>query len=190
MKHNIGEILGSGFHGDVYELLDHPKQVVKIAWAPLDVPQEFAGRSDTVGLHHTFPYIQNIYQYLLKNQFSILAKVFDFYPLHQRDNKQYYMAILERLQSLTEPEQKAMKSVCMDYNGNIENGKCLQHIEELKEWLDFNPSKVIDFYTSLTTLPVAQRDFHRRNIMKNEGGDFKLIDFELLDFKEKTICTH
>ena len=185
MKHNIGEVLGSGFHGDVYELLDHPHQVVKIAWAPLNVPAEFAGRSDTTGIRHTFPFIQGIYQYLLKNHFSVLAKVFDFCSLHQRENKQYYMAILEKLQPLTEPEQKVMKSVCMDYNGNIETGKCLHHIDELKEWLEFNPSKVIDFYTSLTHLPVAHRDFHRRNIMKDLDGNFKLIDFELVDIKEK-----
>lgn len=184
---NFGEKLGSGAHGDIWELLNYPDKVMKVAWAPLDVPKEFHNLPNNIGQRWTFPNVQATYQYLLQHQFPALAKIFDFRPLHKRTDRQYYSVLLERLQPLTEPEQKVMKSVCMDYNGNIETGKCLYHIDELKGWLEFNAHKVITFYTALGNLPVIHRDFHRRNIMKDAQGNFKLIDFELLDIKVQAV---
>lgn len=177
----IGELLGSGAHGHVFNIANNPEWVIKIGWAP--VAAQFT--SDTQLLQWTFERVDKIYKFLLNHQMPGLAKVSNFELLLKEEHKQYYAAIIEKLSPLTEDESKVFKSVCLEYNGNIAEGASLKHLQELEDWLIFNKNKVIEFYQSVNSLPIIHRDFHRRNIMKDGDGNFKLIDFELLIIKDK-----
>lgn len=169
--------MGSGAHGHVFALVDQPTKVIKVAWAP--AATQYSPSSSWV-----FDRVQETYQYLLRHQISILAQVEQFDPLLLEGDRQYYAVVMERLLSLTEDENKVMKSVCMDYNGQIAEGTAIKHLQELHQWLSFDKEKALEFYRAVSDLPIVHRDFHRRNIMKDASGNFKLIDFELLVIKE------
>lgn len=172
-------IIGSGFHGEVWSLFDQPDKVVKLAWAPI-IDQDYHPK-------WTWQHIHNTYQYLIQHPSPTLATIYEVNVSVRipHTNRQYYSVLMEKLLPLTDDELKVMTSVVMDYNGNIESGKCLQHIQELQEWLEFDAAQAEHFYDSLVQLPVVQRDFHSRNIMKDKEGEFRLIDFECLDLKDK-----
>lgn len=167
----LGQEIGSGVHGAVYDLLDDPHKAIKIAFTEDD----------------TYAQVQALYQFVQAHPHPALATIFEFSELCRSTGwvDPYYSVKMEKLYPLTDDEQRVMKSICLDYNGHLEPGKAAQHIEELQEWLDFDPEQVKAFYTALSTLPVIHRDFHRRNIMKDRQGNFKLIDFELLTIKQE-----
>jgi len=44
--------------------------------------------------------------------------------------------------------------------------------------LDFDAEKVMLFCENIRTAPIIHEDTHARNIMKNDDGDFRLIDLD------------
>ena len=156
-------------HGHVYSVVGMEGLAVKVAYAE----------------NEAYDKVKETYRFIIQHSHPILVPIFEFKEVLQQERQTFYYATMEKLYPLTEDEQKMIKSVCMDYNGNIENGKALQHIVELQEWLEFDKEKVVSFHQGLTSLPVKHRDFHRRNIMKDKNGNYKLIDFELIDIVEK-----
>ena len=173
---DLGTEIGSGVHGQVYTLIHNPNHVVKLS-VLADV---------------FLSAVERQYHFVMQHPHSTLAQVFDHQPIHHDDELHItiYSATLERLYPLDEDEQRVMKSVVMDYNDSTNTLDARQHIEELQHWLDFDRQKVMDFYTALSTLPVIHRDFHRRNIMKDKLGNFKLIDFELIEIKPEKSDAH
>lgn len=173
--------MGSGAHGHVFALIDDPTKVIKIAWAPTITQYSLIPNQEG---QWTFDRVRQTYQHLLHHQISVLAALHQFDLLLRDDVKQYYAVVMEKLVPLSEDENKVFKSIVMEYNGGIALGAAMKHLEELHEWLDFDKEKVVGFYREVNALPMVHRDFHRRNIMKDGSGNFKMVDFELLVIKD------
>jgi Ser/Thr protein kinase RdoA (MazF antagonist) len=51
-------------------------------------------------------------------------------------------------------------------------------LEGLRLGLDFEWDKVVRFYKACTRSEIIHEDIHHRNIMKDDSGNFKLIDLD------------
>lgn len=193
---NIGDLLGYGFHGEVYELKNDPNKVIKLGAYYIEEGNKVYNNKDDQYLlttHDSSSYkdVGHIYRFIKDHPQPQLATVFDYQPLYSGINPDdewkrhilIYSATIEKLLPLTEDENKVFKTVCKSYNANIPS-KTIPYLDELKNWFAFDYNKVHQFYMALPVLPIHHHDFHRRNIMKDQDGNFKLIDFELLEIKE------
>ena len=182
----LGKLLGKGVHGEVFELQDDPTKAIKIAWAPLSI--SFSPALQTIQKKYnlkqfSFSEIEQTYKFLLHHRIPILATLYSFETLIAEETLQQYAVIMEKLLPLSDDEHRVFESLCREYNGELGNGKFLTHLQELHQWLDFSYVKIFEFYKKVAKLPIIHRDFNRRNIMKDNDGNFKLIDFELVVIK-------
>lgn len=176
----IGKEIGYGAQGQVFDIEEHPDQVIKIATL-----YDIDPYSD---LDQVFDKLQLVYKFLIDNRFDNVVKVYRFGRLRTDSRptvstpQDYiiYYSIQEKLQPLSDDEKKLFKTICQAINGELELERTIEEIVvELGAWLKFDSEKVIKFYNALGSLPIENNDFHRRNILKDAEGNFKLIDFDL-----------
>lgn len=181
----VGQRLGGGIHGTVFDLPDEHNTVVKIANIYSDVYDDYSAK---------FQRISKTYQFIIDNTNDALVKVFDFGQLYEGLIKSsystktgiIYYAKMEKLLPILEIEQKVFKTICDVYNGLISINRPIKDlIYELKEWFSLDEVKIFEFYDNLHSLQIEHRDVEVRNIMKNSVGQYKLVDFDLAIIKEK-----
>jgi serine/threonine protein kinase len=181
----IDKCIGSGNQGQVYSLKDNPDQVVKLSM----LYDDFTGLS----LEEEFDKLQKIYQHIIDNPHKSLVKVYSFGELYRgkmeifewEHNYVIYNAIMQKLNTLSENEQKVFKTVCDIYNKALEARPIATILDELEEWFDVDKGRVLTFYNSLSSLDIDNKDVKPQNIMKDNEGQYKLIDYDLAIIKEK-----
>lgn len=96
-----------------------------------------------------------------------------------------YYYEMEKLQKISEDEKRVMHSILSHEDSNIEKDigmeRVLPILNGLSFGLDFDETKVINFVKKLQKLEtdgIRYLDYHPRNIMKDLGGNFKLIDID------------
>lgn len=169
---NLGPKIGAGFNGQVHLLHDDPTKVVKISQSfyPLD-----------------YKAIDN----LCTNRFPACGKVFEYYTHKAYDrntNREFNFLIykMEKLNEISDDESRVFFSILSHEHRNIEKKFSPSALEEILKGLsfslDFDVDKVIFFYENLKKLPFKYADLHEENIMKDNFGNFKLIDFDRIYF--------
>lgn len=180
----IGEYIGQGNQGQVYHSLDKSDRVIKLSI----IYDKFDGKT----VEEVFQKTAATYKYIVDNPNPILSNIFEFGKLYKGiqeifEWQQEYLifySIMEKLIPLNENEQKVFKTICSAYNKELKTYRPIEEIiTELKEWIDFDKDKIIAFYNQLPSLDIKHKDFEPRNIMKDNLGNYKIIDFDLAVIK-------
>lgn len=187
----LGQELGYGAQGNVFAINDHPDRVIKLSFM-YDIHDQT--------IDSKFESVSKVYNYILDTKPSGLVRIYDFGHLTDgtrevfssiKEQKKFqkiiiYYSIQEKLQQLSEDEKKVFKTICQLWRSELELKRPLEEvIAEQAVFLEFNQIKVNKFVKQVTNSPVDNRDMHRRNIMKDHDGNFKMIDFDLAQLKEK-----
>lgn len=96
-----------------------------------------------------------------------------------------YYYEMERLFKISEDEKKVMHSLISHEDSNLKKDfttqKAKSILNGLSFGLDFDFDKVLSFIKKLQhleTVGIEYLDYHPRNVMKDSGGNFKLIDID------------
>lgn len=179
----IGKEIGWGAQGQVFEIEDQPKRVIKISIL-YDV-------DPYLDLDIVFDKIQKVYKYVCSHQASNLGKIYEFGRLRTGSRNTVnglqdyivYYSIQEKMESLSDDEKKVFKTICQALNDELELERTIEDIvKELGAWLKFDSEKIMKFYYSLGDLPFDHNDLRCQNILKDVNGNFRLIDFDLAEF--------
>lgn len=176
------EISHSGADGQVFHIKNDPDKVIKLSI--------FYSYDEYIIEHH-YSNIENKYKTVINNPQKSIVKVFNINYIHHKvygkctiaKNYIIYYSIMEKLIPITKDEDKILKSLCDLKNNKINTFSFPKIVDELKHYYLFDRDKVLDFYDGLDSSIVIHNDFHRRNIMKDNDGNFKLIDLDRISIK-------
>lgn len=171
----ITDRLGDGADGEVFVLAEEPNKVIKFCIA-FEVPLE-SGK---------------VLRYLIDNPALTHARVYEYVYLghmfEHRDCYLYYYT-MEKLLKISEDEKKVFHSIMSHEDRNADKNfssfKVKKMLDGLSTGLDFDAGRVIFFYDNCRKTQVDHLDIHVRNIMKDDAGNFKLIDFDRANLLEK-----
>lgn len=184
---NLGESLGDGSDGQVFSLTSDAGKVVKISLLTCYLGED---------LNSEFCRIQRSLSYLKENNDAAYARLYahesmgkfsrsifsDRISLGEEQDFILYYYFMEKCQKLSEDERKVFHTLLDHEDRNIVKkytpAKIKNILTGLAVGLDFDEKKVIFFCDNLKRSPLRHRDISTRNIMKNDIGDFKLVDFD------------
>lgn len=184
--------IGDGREGEVFEFKNKDSKLEQVIKFSLSCENE------KFILEDKFQYISKVLNYLIKNPHNAYARVYEHVymgtytrPFINAPNEQqkcilhYY--VMEKLNKITEDESKVFHTILSHEDRNLKKcyqGKKLREILlKLKVGLDFDIERVILFCELLNASPVIQLDLHERNIMKDNQGNFKLVDLDRLQLR-------
>jgi len=183
-----GDFLGDGADGDVYFIKNDLNKVIKYCKL----------YEDDDSFEDNLNSILSVLSYLEQNPINTFAKVFshgvlgtfDRAQIYYINNKEYerrqkftlYYYTMERLNKISEDEKRVFHSIiCHDdrgYNKNLSFNKINEMLDGMSKALDFDKDKIMFFVENIQNLPIKHNDIHKRNIMKDNNGNFKLVDFD------------
>lgn len=185
-------MLGGGADGDVYSIKHESNKVIKFSKL-----YEFHSL-DPLPLDEQFANIISVLDLLIKNDNKLFAKVFEYKYLGTFDRDQVYYPnnieskrkqkfilyyyVMEKLQPLSDDEKRVFHSLLSHEDRGLKKDLSSQRIESMvygmSKSLDFDKLKVIYFCNHISNMIIHHNDLHPRNIMKDNCGNFKLIDFD------------
>lgn len=184
---DIGESLGDGSDGQVFDLTSDSGKVIKISLLCC-----YLGEN----LDLEFSRIQKSLLYLKENDDQAYARLYayeslgkfsrmifnDRISLGEEQNFILYSYVMEKCFKLSQDEKKVFHTLLDHEDRNIVKNYSTAEIKNiltgLAVGLDFDEKKVTLFCDNLRHSPLRHRDISIRNIMKNGSGDFKLVDFD------------
>lgn len=181
LPYQLGEEIGIGADGQVFEVLDDPNKVIKICGLfqlpNHDLDREYLQRSQVLN-------------YLIQNQSTIHARVYEHVKLgewertfdHHPQRYILHCSVMERLKELSADEVKVFHSILShEDRGIIKNfplTKLRSILRGLGLGLEFSEERVMVFLAELKMSKVRHLDLHQRNVMVDCHGNYKLIDFD------------
>jgi thiamine kinase-like enzyme len=197
---SVGKFIDDGAQGKVYNIKEHRNKIVKIS---------MLYDRDVSPIEEIFSNIQNIYFWIKDNPQDVLVKIFEFGKLTEGERPFYpfikdqkyisYFSIQEKLIKLSVVEEKVFRNLAYNmtqyyhtdepfFTQNLADDPLFyknlpDFLKSLKEKFDFDQNKILNFYSNLEKLQIYHNDFRPENIMKDKKGNFKLIDFDLSEFK-------
>lgn len=168
---NLKDKLGDGSDGEVFSITNELNKVIKLS----------ANYLPTSG--------KDAIQLLIKYPADAYARVYSYESCgsYSINNEKFTLSItiLEKLNKITEDEERVFHSILSHEDRNIEKNfssvKLKKMLDGLRRGLDFDAERVTLFCSNLRKSPVHHPDIHPRNIMKDESGNFKLVDFDHLN---------
>jgi hypothetical protein len=182
--------LGDGADGEVFSIVGDSNRVLK-----LGVLYERHDR----GMLKYFTQIQKVLDYLMLTQPDAYARVYEHGYLgtfsrkaeHWRTGQQnfiIYYYTMEKLRKISEDESKVFHTILSHEDRGIDKNFSLEKIGEMLEGmsraLDFDVEKVTLFCNNIKRAPLSHLDIHVRNIMKDDTGNFKLIDLDRIELEK------
>jgi hypothetical protein len=180
---NVGESLGDGSDGQVFELTSDINKVIKISLLSCLI-------GDNLDLEYSR--IEKSLHYLKENNDSLYAHLYTYECLGKYsriifndrislgEEQEYilYSYVMEKCFELSQHEKNIFLSLMDAGDENFIKNCTPAQIKNILTGLDGDVEKVILFFDNLKKSPLRHLDIHVRNIMKSESGDFKLIDFD------------
>lgn len=189
----LGERLGDGADGEVFSLPSDPTRVYK-----LGILYESRGKN----LVRAYYQIRDVLNYMVVYQPEAYVRVYEHEYLctssrkaeHLYGGKQNFIIYgytMDKLGKISEDERKVFHSILSHEDRGIEKNfspdKIREMLQGMGRGLDFSAEKVILFCDNIRSAPVSHLDIHVRNIMKNESGDFKLIDLDRIELEKQNV---
>lgn len=187
IMHRIGQEMGRGSDGQVFEIIDDYTKVIKLSvlyeTQNHDLDQEYLQRSQVL-------------DYLIQNPSPIHARVYEHVKLGEWkrsfDNRsQRYIlhyCVMERLKELSGDENKVFHSILShEDRGVIKNFPIIRLrkiLKGLEKGLEFSEGKIVVFLDKLKSAKVRHLDLHQRNVMVDGHGNYRLIDFDRCVLKD------
>ena len=178
---NLSTKLGDGADGEVFLLEGEDDKVIKLSIL-VDYWEDYTTM---------FSNVENVASFLIHEQPSTYARVFNFSklveasrPLYNGSNQKFiiYSYIMEKCFPISEDEKKVFHSIISHEDLGIEKNYSEERVKEMLSGmavgLDFELERIIFFYRNFKKVPICHRDLHVRNIMKDVSGNFKLVDFD------------
>lgn len=178
----LGAKLGDGADGEVFDIVGRPDRVIKLCVL-------YESGSDK--LEVMYKRIANVIDYLISNPVAIYAGVHTHVLMgsferdawkNQKQRYLLYYYVMEKLQKISEDERKVFDTLVSHEDRNkkkkFSSEKTKEILDGLSTGLDFDRKRVTFFVDNLKNSPVTHLDIHPRNIMKDNHGNFKLIDFD------------
>lgn len=185
--------LGDGADGEVLSIVGEPNKVLKLGI--------FYERHDRkMASYHN--QIQKVLAYLCQTQPQGYVRVYEHgylgtysRPMASWDSGKQdfiiYYYIMEKLQKISEDERRVFHSILSHEDRGIEKNFSPEKIHEMllgmSRGLDFDAEKVTLFCNNIRMAPVSHLDIHVRNIMKDEAGNFKLIDLDRIELEKEYV---
>ena len=182
--------LGEGADGEVLSIVGEPNRVLKLGI--------FYERHDGSMLSY-YKQIQKALDYLILTQPDAYARVYvhgylgsysrkmEYWRTGQQSFIVYYY-IMEKLKKISDDESKIFHSILSHEDRGINKNFSLEKIGEMLEGmgrsLDFDAEKVTLFCNNIKKAPISHLDIHVRNIMKDDTGNFKLIDLDRIELEK------
>ena len=187
IPYRFGNRLGDGADGECFDILESNK-VIKLC-VLLDYPTRNLD-NDYLNVSNTINFIKNksIRAYAQVHDFKYLGR-YNRPHVEMVDGQDYilYYYTMEKLNHLTDDEKKIFHSILShEDSGRPKNYEILKIKKMLKGMataLDFDEEKVTFFCEELKRAPIIHNDIHIRNIMKDNCGNFKMIDFDRCKIK-------
>jgi hypothetical protein len=178
---DLSQSLGGGSDGEVFSLSD-------TAAVKLTVLSDWADKG--LDLHEEYARIWWVLHQVRDRRPPYLVRVYDlnvltYGTLMPQDHPYLvYYCRMEKLLPLTEDEQKVFQTILShedrhlrhDYNEKELDGV----LEGLAKGLDFSIAGVRLLYWQVRSGQFQHLDLHTRNVMKDAGGNFRLVDLDRL----------
>ena len=173
-----GERLGEGNNGEVLSIVGDPTKVIKLSM--------FLSTEDD---QRRYVRIKKGLDYVVANCPPAYVKVYEHghlgsCPIGTPPCLHYifYYYIMEKLHKISEDERRLFHSILSHEDRGLKKRFSLEKIRKMlggmAKGLDFDAEKVMLFCENIRAAPVIHEDTHGRNIMKNDDGDFRLIDLD------------
>ena len=172
----VGKLLGEGFHGQVFEVPGDEDKVIK-----------YSRMLETMSVPPLKEFYNNLTAVLAeqkKNAYPCYVNILDFHflyegkhPRHTYQNYILYSVLMEKLIPISFDEKRVFDTIVKG-KGTVE-----ELVAGQKDWLIFEPKKVLAFMSQVNSTPIFHNDFNSRNIMKDSEGNFKLIDLDYAEIK-------
>lgn len=171
-------LIGRGVDGDVYDLSNG--MVMKLSTFK---------ESNLDLLENSIKRITEVFDFIIKNNPATYAKVYEcviYNHILQINGgvAEYLLQFstkLEKLNELSLDEKKVFDSILSHQDSGSTKNYSISKIKEMLigmgTALDFNFKKIMFFCRNLEP-GIRHNDIHTRNIMKDNSGNFKLIDFD------------
>ena len=177
----VGDKLGEGSDGEVFDIIDQPDKVIKFCKLSNDIHE----------IDINYNQISQVLNYLIQNPSMVCAHVHTHVCLgtytkklgsyFEQQHLLYYYT-MEKLLKISDDEQKVFSTLVSheDREKKKDYGpeKVSKILSDLSRGLDFDAERVTFFCENFRKTAVRHLDVHPRNIMKDSAGNFKLIDFD------------
>ncbi len=215
LKQKVGDFIGAGWYGEVYELAIDSEKVIKFSVSK-DETQALREIDDIKYLESMdSPAVPKVYDY------GILCDV-DYHPKPsgvKQENIKHgvaYYYVMERLYTMDRGEVGIVKQILEDLfqiwdrkdtrESEIKQRQYIfRNLQELRreakkrnqeeesdEYDEWNVDgglfkKILELFEYLKSKKIFHHDAHEDNIMQNADGDIKLIDLESIEVLEGTV---
>ena len=157
----LGEKLGSGVDGSVYALSDGSVDKFSSAYDKQLLAEIATGK------HPHF------------------VEVFDFGV----GESGMHFVVMERLYPITDDEAKVFHTIISHEDRGLSKTFTLARLDEvldgLSVGLEFDKKAVVAFYRQVRSDAMTHLDLHERNLMKDKGRRFKLVDLNRISKEER-----
>jgi hypothetical protein len=187
---NLGEYLGDGADGEVFSVNGDPSRVIKLG-IMYERPHH--------GLLKGYQQIQKVLDFVIDTKPDAFARVYEHGYIGTysrnveflRSKKQdfvIYFYTMEKLEKISDDEKRVFHSILSHEDRGMKKNFSTEKIQEMLEGmahgLDFSAENVRLFCDNIRKTPAHHLDIHVRNIMKNESGEFKLIDLDRVSLED------
>ncbi len=173
-KYPVNERLNGGADGDVFTSDDKIIKFVKI-------------KDEKKNANNVWNKNKAIITKIMDISPKHFCKIYDFGLICVSENPYsiVYFYLMEKLNGLSDDEKKAIDTLIShrDYNRKINFNKALDLVPALDKYLEFDSNKMNLFIKQIQGSNIIHNDIHARNVMKDNFGNFKLIDFERMSIK-------
>lgn len=178
------EKLGDGFHGEAY-LIPESNQVIKYSLLYQSMVTDFL-------LQDFFSRLEKVCVFQKQNNYPCFVKIIDFKFITYGfggtgvgEDLLFYQTTMERLNLISADEKKLFKTIVRQHRDvKASWQKIIKDVREQSHWLDFDLEKVVSFIYLLEDAPIEHDDMSSSNILKDNNGNFKLIDLDFSRLKD------
>jgi thiamine kinase-like enzyme len=180
IPYNLGDELGYGADGQIFELVDYPDRVIKLSVL----------YDCKVCENPSYEEIEKVLTYLEQSKPDTCARVYEHKFMFNgarstvEGDRNYvvYYYVMEKLYKTTEDERKVFHSILSHEDRGVKKDYSNKVVSDMlfgmQRGLDFDFDKVLYFYKNVKKSRMNHNDLHVRNIMKDSAGNYKLIDFD------------
>ena len=172
---NLGKELGSGLaDGQVFQLDNDRVIKLSILYEIEDINLQYER-------------IEEVLQYLIDFVPSAYARVHSYKKIFsgKKEEQRFiiYQYVMDRYVKITDDEEKVFHTILSHEDRNLKKNYSIKEIENicsmLNIGLEFDIDRALYFCNSIIENKIIQHnDIHQRNIMKDNNGNFVLIDFD------------
>lgn len=177
---NVSLISKSGADGEVYQ---DEKYVYKLSI----VYDHYHSLSFDYDFNQTINILKNL-SFKSDPAFVNIIKFQDLlsgyrHAINGKQKYHIYFYQMPKLLPISEDEKKALHTLLCHEDNNLVKKLNLNLIKELSNYLDFDFIKMKKFLSDIEASAYLHLDMHTRNIMKDDSGNFKLIDLDRITIK-------